>query len=213
MFCPDINDLNLFCKSCQLNYKTRADYRVHLRAVHKMKLTPLLKKAVFDPTISVNDTSDPKNAGCVICKRRYCSRPTYLRHMRNIHKNDGNESAHNLNTKTNHNIQPDPNDPNFYCAACKKPYLSQQTYRRHIHTKHQNVKVERVRFLPAISPLVLEMDAGGRNNTRCKICDRDHNTRSTYLDHMRRTHKNGKRDPVPPRRAYKAYVDISVIPT
>lgn len=103
--------------------------------------------------------------------------------------------------------------PTFIAAACKKPYLSQQTYRRHIHTKHQNVKVERIRFLPAISPLVLEMDAGGRNNTRCKICDRDHNTRSTYLDHMLRTHKNGKRDPVPPRRAYKAYVDISAIPT
>lgn len=53
---PDIDDRNFYCQSCQIKYKARRDYRLHLRRVHKIVLVPILKKTIYDPTISVEDT-------------------------------------------------------------------------------------------------------------------------------------------------------------
>lgn len=74
---PDINDPNFYCKSCQTKYKSRRNYRAHLRHKQKMQLTPLKKQTTFDSTISVGDTKKPDNTSCSLCKYTYTNKNSY----------------------------------------------------------------------------------------------------------------------------------------
>lgn len=78
-----------------------------------MNLVPLIKKPTFDPAISPNDTKNPNNTTCMICKFRYSSQQTYQKHMKNIHKDVSETPVHRTTTLTNSKIQPDPNDLTF----------------------------------------------------------------------------------------------------
>lgn len=117
-----MNDSNFYCKSCQYSYKSSTVYREHLKNVHKMEQTSLRKKAPFDPTISEADTKNPENTSCIICKRKYSSRNSYQYHMKHIHKEITITPIRTRRSTiiTNPNIQPDPNDSNFFYRSCQR---------------------------------------------------------------------------------------------
>lgn len=88
---PNINDLNFYCNSCQLTYSSRSEYRRHLKRIHKTEIAPLVQQPIYDPTISVDDTKNPNNTSCAICKLIYSNKQRYQKHMKTIHK-DGKMS-------------------------------------------------------------------------------------------------------------------------
>lgn len=116
---PDINDLNFYCKSCQYGFKCRSTYRMHLRGVHKIELESLLKQPIYDPTISNEDTKDPTNTSCVICKIKYSRKSYYRKHMEKVHKDGKNTPVRRIRSTNNVNIRPDLNDPNVTVQCAK----------------------------------------------------------------------------------------------
>lgn len=208
----DIDDPKLFCKPCQVKYKTLNSFRGHLQRIHKMELIPLSKKPVLDPTISVQDVENADNASCTICKFTYSCKRTYQRHMKYVHKNGKKTTPiHRIKNRINLNIQPDPNDLNFYCPSCQLQYLSRHSYRAHIRKFHPTIKLETKKISSGISPIIAEIDAGNDRNTRCTICDRGYKSRRRYKYHMKVYHKNGKREPVGSTRR-KSIPNPNVIP-
>lgn len=168
---PDTHDPNFYCKPCQHTYKPLQIYRSHLKRIHNMDLTPLVKKTMYDPTISADVLKDPKNTSCPICKCTYSNRNKYRRHMATIHKDGKNTPVCRNETINSSNIQPDPNDPNLHCAACQRVYSNRQVYRHHLRLQHPNVKMYQIKggVQSTISPIMAEMDAGNPNNTWCNI--------------------------------------------
>lgn len=136
---PGIGDPNFYCRSCQSNYKTGADYRDHLRHVHKMKLSPLKKRTAIDPNISDADTKNPNNTSCAICKFTYSSTTQYRKHMEKFHKDGKNTPLKRSVRMSNRNIKPDPNDSNLVCNPCQTRYARRDSFRRHIRLLHPNV--------------------------------------------------------------------------
>lgn len=198
---PDVDDPNFYCKSCQFKYKSRAIYRYHLRQTHKMELTLLVKQSIVDPTISVADTKNPNNTCCAICKIKYCRRTYYQQHMKKFHKDERDIPVNRGRKIPPSNIQPDPNDLNFYCAPCQRRYSAKHYYRPHICLYHPDIKLEKLTRRPCITPLIAEIDAGNAENTVCTICRRDYKSRSNYRNHMHNMHKNGKKEPVVIRKS------------
>lgn len=190
---PDINDPNFYCNSCQYSYKSRAIYREHLKNLHQMELIPLVKQPVYDSTISVSDTKNPKNTSYIFCRRKYNSRRSYRGHMLYIHKDTTRIRRTAIITNTN--VQPDPNNPTFYCVSCQHTYSSKFNYRLHMLAVHPSINMERSKIFSATNPLMIEVDAGNHKNTMCTLCGRDYADRNSYRTHMRIIHKESKREP------------------
>lgn len=164
--------------------------------MHDISLPPLIRQqtAIFDPTISLDDTHDLKNTSCTIRKIKYGSRKYYQQHMNKYHKN-GKDTPITTRTKTavDPNIQSDPNDPNFFCRSCQKVYPSQYHLRAHIHHYHPEFKMKKSQ--DHLIPIIMEIDARHPNNKRCTICEREFANRYSYIRHMDTIHKDGKREP------------------
>lgn len=122
---PDIGEPNFYCESCPLKHRTLGGFRSHLRSVHKMKLTPLVKRPIFDPTISVSDTQNLNNASCAICKLKYSSKASYKWHMKHFH-DGGRTKPADRKELVDPKIQPDPNDPNLLLSLMPKTLLKPQ---------------------------------------------------------------------------------------
>lgn len=95
--------------------------------MRKLELAPLHRAALFDPTISIDDTKNPNNTSCVICKMKYSSIKSFQSHMRNYHSDGRNtpvdRSKHvgcKRRKSVNPNIQSDPTDPSFFCRSCRR---------------------------------------------------------------------------------------------
>lgn len=80
-------------------------------------MAPIVKQPIFDPTISVEATKNPNNTSCPICKFNYSRKDYYQLHMKKVHKNSINTPSVGMKCVSDPNIQPDPNDPNFYCRS------------------------------------------------------------------------------------------------
>lgn len=207
---PDINDPNFYCKSCQFKYKTRIIYRSHLRKAHKMEVFSNL----YDPSISIDGTKDPNNRASATCKIQYGNKYTCRDHFKIFHANGRNTpiTTGNRRTRANSNIPPNhPDDPNLYCASCKKQYASRNSYGAHLSSVYPDVKLD-MRESSNITPIVLEIDAGNCKNTRCTVCDYNFTIRINYPYHVNRFHKDGNREPVVSRGKIKAKPDPNIIP-
>lgn len=196
---PNVYDPNYYCTSCQFTYKTHVIFRQHLQIVHKMELTSLRKTTLFDPTISVSDTNNPNNASCAICKTKYSDKYTYQKHLKKFHKDGNNTPVIRRKVVCNPDVQPDPNDPNIYCASCQRQLKSKVCFRRHIRKFHPEVKLDKTRP-QKISPFMAKMDAGNPNNTRCTICDKNYSSRHNFRGHIVTVHMDGKREPMITRK-------------
>jgi hypothetical protein len=121
-------------------YSDGCAYRKHIRDIHKLKLTPLQENAIYIPDMAEN-YEDPENRSCTICKRRYFNRTSYRLHVRTVHKN-GKKMVPPPpvgKSRVNPDVQPDPNDPNFYCRSCKTTYGRKYGNIRHIRMFHASV--------------------------------------------------------------------------
>jgi hypothetical protein len=133
---PDHNDPNFYCRSCQVHYKRFQHFRRHIQSIHKIKLEPLRKKRIiFDPSITPNNTRDPGNTSCTICRIDYRSIMTYNHHMKTVHKN-GNKKAVKGISRVNPNVKPDADDPNSYCRSCQYKFTRKGNYHFHIQQAH-----------------------------------------------------------------------------
>lgn len=186
---PDVNDPNCYCRVCRYNYKDRHGYRVHLKNIHKMELAPLNRYPSCDN--STINTQDPKNTVCPICKYKYSSRYVYQTHMKVQHRDIKIPLG---KSRANPRIQPDPNDPNFYCASCQKSYKDSKNYRIHLLAIHPHLEMDRTKGRPPNS-LIQEMDAGDNTNTRCTICDRTYKNRGSFMKHVYTIHRGDNRRP------------------
>lgn len=146
---PDINDPNLYCKSCQVKFKSIRTYCTHLQGMHKMELALLRQRAVFDPTISSDDSKNPNNTSSAICKFKYSTKVAYQQYMRKYHKDGKGTPVVRRRARTiNRNIQPDSNDPNFFCRSCQKQYPSRHSFSMHIYRSYPRVPIKGRRDLP-----------------------------------------------------------------
>lgn len=113
---------------------------------NKMKLQSLVKQPIHDPTISVNDTKNPSNASCTIFKLKYTSKYAYRQHMKLVHKDGKNIPVRSrLRKIVNPNIQPNPNDPAFYCLPCQRNFSTGKIYHVHIGKFHPSLTLEKKR--------------------------------------------------------------------
>lgn len=209
---PDIDDPNFYCKSCQAQYASCKNYRIHLRRVHGLKLVPLRKKSTFDSTISVDDTKNPKDTTCIICKLRYSSRTGYQTHMKNTHKDGRSIPVNRAIIIPNSRIQPDPDDSNFFCRTRQRHYSNEYKYRRHIRLMHPDTKMEEITREAIMTPIMAEIDAGNSNNKTCTIYDYEFSFRDNYRRHTNTVHKYGNREPVALGRLSTAKIDTGIIP-
>jgi hypothetical protein len=89
-----------------------------------------------------------------------------------------------MKCKPNPGIEPDPNDPNFYCKACDFKYLSNGRYRYHLRRTHKIA-------LPSLLSKTNSSIQPDPNdpNFYCKSCDCKYKNNRRYREHLRRTHK------------------------
>lgn len=100
--------------------------------------------------------------------------------------------------------------PTFIAFHAKSSTQS-GNYRLHIRRKHPDVNLVLKTLI--VNPLVVEIDAGNPNNTRCTICERDFGSRGNYRQHMNKQHKNGQRRPASIGGfASKSRIDANVSP-
>ncbi|EPB82208.1 hypothetical protein HMPREF1544_11052 [Mucor circinelloides 1006PhL] len=80
---PDIHDPNFYCKPCKVDYKSRNDYRSHLKRTHCMtlKVIPSRKK----PQNTITPDPDDPNRHCRACDRTFANKSTYKQHCRYTH--------------------------------------------------------------------------------------------------------------------------------
>lgn len=159
-----------------------------------MKLAPLIKQPIihYSKIPAHPDTKDPNNTACTICKITYNSRNYYLKHMKSFHKRGRDTPVcKNIIVNVNPTIQPDPNYPNLYCRSCQKSYATRSSFHEHIRSFHPDTKVETVKRMYTINPVMVEMDNGDFSNRRCTICQKDYSCRRSYRKHMNLYHSDG----------------------
>lgn len=132
--------------------------------------------------------------------------------MKNTHKDGRSMPVNRANIIPISSIQPDPNDPNFFCRACKRHYINKYGYFMHIRLIRPDTKLDNIKREAIITPIMAEIDAGNHDNKPCTICDYEFSTRGSYKMHMNTIHRDGNRKPAALRRFNTAMTDTSIIP-
>lgn len=83
------------------------------------------------------------------------------------------------------NIQPEPNDPNFYCKSCKFKYSNVTTYRVHLFQMHEIGTQPRRQIRPNLN---IQPDPNDPN-FYCKSCEHNYLNNTKYEIHLRSVHK------------------------
>lgn len=94
-----------------------------------MTLSPLLKICPYPD--AVIDENDP-NFHCAKCDKDYRQRPSFLKHLRTVHK---------MQPLTRYAIrypekEVDVYHPDRFCAKCDKTLSSNNTFRVHLEKRH-----------------------------------------------------------------------------
>lgn len=123
---PDPEDPSFYCCSCQKLYKTRGNFRQHIRLFHPITELGSIKKRlplVINPLMVQMDAGNPKNKSCTVCERDYKSRNRYCHHMKIVHKDGKRESVGASKRRSiDDSVIPIWDDPGLYCRSCKKSY-------------------------------------------------------------------------------------------
>ncbi|KAI8642923.1 hypothetical protein BD408DRAFT_415852 [Parasitella parasitica] len=167
---PDPLDLNNYCRTCDKTYTKRHIYVMHLRRVHIMSQLPSFKtlKKQSSPT---DPSSHPYY--CNICHKILSTCSYFRKHMVLMHKTEAplppKRPKKTRERPNKSQLQPDVNDPNFYCRSCDYKHASRSTYRVHLLTEHSlDLAYERKR--KALEP-----------NFYCMICKKS--TTEDYRKH------------------------------
>jgi ribosomal protein L37AE/L43A len=129
---PLIDDPNYYCRSCKHQFATKYTYKVHLVAVHQLKLDVSQRAQKLNQNNLVPLVDDP-NHYCQACNHRFVNRQSYGRHLM---------LAHSLTPKPvrpvpNPNILPVIDDPNHYCRSCKHQFVNRYIYGSHLVIVHK----------------------------------------------------------------------------
>jgi ribosomal protein L31 len=80
--------------------------------------------------------------------------------------------------KPNRSIEPDPEDPNFYCKSCSAKYLNRSIFRKHLRQTHK-VNLKPLRRKNLIPNHIIKPDPDDPN-FYCKSCATKYSTRSEF---------------------------------
>lgn len=164
---PDPDDINFYCRVCQVSYRTLQKYRTHLKHFHNMILTPF-KGKMKDALLNVDDP----NFHCSACDITHKTKFAYHSHLRNRHV------PHTAGPNANPTIKPNLNDHNNYCCSCDMQFLCRKWYDNHLKTRH-GVKFRNGTILP---------DWNDPNNY-CQSCETLFSNINAYQGHCRYIHK------------------------
>ncbi|KAL7313452.1 hypothetical protein PS15m_012346 [Mucor circinelloides] len=169
---PDIHDLNFFCKSCEVKYNDRDEYRQHLKSAHYMVLKRIPKYRSLQSTI-VSDPDDP-NLHCTACDYTYASEKTYNQHCQYMHGM--------ISVKLSRQAIMPYCKTDTYCKPCDMRLSSKQNYKRHLFAIH-NVDWRLIQQKPKnIAPNVDDP------NFYCCACEKKLSSKFTFSVHLMTVH-------------------------
>ncbi|KAK4521058.1 MAPK-activated protein kinase Srk1 [Mucor velutinosus] len=172
---PEWEDPHFYCRSCNYKYPSRYKYHEHCKTIHRMNLTTLTHPDVAP------DPHHPDNY-CIICNRSYKLRYYYREHLALFHGNTDffrSKKRNKQSSASRDEIQPDINDPNFYCRVCDRKYARKWSYQCHLVSAHHIGK--------PFKKTSLEPEEDDPNYF-CRACGRGYNSRDTYRNHLRKVH-------------------------
>lgn len=181
-------DPNFRCSACNMVLGNKANYRLYLKIIHKMKMTPLKPKPNW------NITPDPNNSNnhCDSCSRTYTSKGNYRQHLIRMHKLIIPPKFQR--TTANPNVLPDIDDPNYSCKSCQITCNDRRHYRIHFWIKHQ-MEMKLLRKQAKFDPAITVHDTKSPNNQSCAICKLIYSSQKTYRKHMKKYHEDGEHTP------------------
>lgn len=167
---PDVYDPNCYCQTCDTKYTTKIRYRIHLRVVHHMVLTPLKSD-------SKNDSAVQKETlYCNPCKRQFDGRSYYRQHLKRVHKIELKVLADKEHIIKRPDILPKWNNQKNYCRSCEITFINKRVFLLHCYLKHD------VKPPKTISPDRYDP------NFHCKICNITYKSDKSYAYHCRTVH-------------------------
>ncbi len=168
------NSSKLCCNYCYSEHVDFCKLRKHLRAAHKVDLTPLISKLKHK---NVKPDPDDPNFYCQSCEAKFLHRKGYRDHLFSVHKMKvGKKVLASLR-----NIKPDLNNPNFYCKSGDRKYINNGRYRMHLRAVHK-LDLTPLRITKPdknITPVVNDL------NFYCKSCDVKFQSKEIYQKHLR----------------------------
>ncbi|KAL9558009.1 hypothetical protein MBANPS3_001109 [Mucor bainieri] len=116
---------------------------------------------------------------CRICKKTFGNHQSVMSHRESVHNIKSNRPS----IIKHMDLEPDINDPNYFCQGCEITYSSRETYRKHFaQTHHMLLKKKREPFNDVIPD-------PHDPNFYCKICDITHKNKQSYRSHCYKIHK------------------------
>ncbi|KAL7313230.1 hypothetical protein PS15m_012342 [Mucor circinelloides] len=170
---PDIHDPNFYCKPCKVDYKSKKDYRHHLKHTHCMalKVIPSRKK----PLNSITPDPDDPNRHCRACDRTFANKTNYKQHCRYTH---GMASV----KYSNYSLALD-GITDTYCKLCDVRLSNKTSYKKHLITMHKiDWRLNHQR------PKSIATDVNDPNNY-CRACKKVYSSRGNYRAHLRILHQ------------------------
>ncbi|KAG2206361.1 hypothetical protein INT46_002669 [Mucor plumbeus] len=170
---PDINDPNNYCRACDKTFTKRWGFKCHLQSAHSIKI-PSKSRTNVDSGFTVPNIDDP-NHYCRVCIYKFQCRTYYRHHLRLKHK---------LTIRLMR-AYPDPDAAGFQlnCRVCKSPFNSIDVYRKHCVQYHGMSLEASASIIDAHDP-----------NFNCAMCDIRYETKSDFAEHLRKVHKERRRD-------------------
>lgn len=144
---PDPHNSHFYCRVCARKCSTRSTYRIHLFYVRNIVLEPLKGPNRVNPNIQPDE--DDSNNYCASCEIKFCHNYRYRKRLQKIHKMTlkpretvmkARRSIDIICTKRKRlqsNVNPDSNDPNFYCEPCHSAYADKSRFHQHIGSFHK----------------------------------------------------------------------------
>ncbi len=108
------------CHHCSLLFIYERLYIDHVNEVHRLE-------------------SNTQQFHCQTCDTTFMSLDNYHNHLRQVHRAKLQPLIRKRKSKSNSRIEPELNDPNFYCKSCSTEYQSLGKFRKHIRDVHKIV--------------------------------------------------------------------------
>ncbi|KAL0141745.1 hypothetical protein V8B55DRAFT_1573944 [Mucor lusitanicus] len=118
---------------------------------------------------------------CDICNQKMPNRKSVLEHRFSIHNIKSGISR----TIRDSNVEPDIDDPNFYCKSCEQGYKTKEIFRQHLRKTHF-LALEKLRSYKL--PLEGIFPDPDDPKLYCKACNHTYASKINYKRHCRYVH-------------------------
>jgi hypothetical protein len=157
------------CHHCSIFFTPERLYNKHENEVHKLE-------------------SNNQQFHCQICDITFISVEIYHNHLLQVHGTILRPLLKRTRSKPNRSIEPNPEDPNFYCKSCTTKYATEFSFRIHLRYVHKIVD------LPLKGKRRPKPNHNIESNPNdpsfyCKSCSTEYPSLGTFRKHIREVHK------------------------